>query len=311
MMSRHAAGWRHAGHFMRALACAVAIALAGTAPLAAQTAAPGKPPVPPGKDPGGIAIALVSSGVDYTQSDISKRLARDGEGELIGIDLVDGDHRPWAPFSATAPLPEGGNGTENARQVLSIYRYGRLVPIRVRPDDAKSLAMALSFAASTPARIVVVPMWSGKAETWQPFREAATHYKDLLVIVPAGDPEAVAAARPQWPAALRLPNIVSVAVASDIAERRGALRPAASLGLDALVLPRGSSMFGILPNAPPRNGGEAAALAAGLAACAQHRAPAETAETARRALLALAVPGQSIGGVPALDPVCLYGGTRY
>lgn len=70
-------------------------------------------------------------------------------------------------------------------------------------------------------------------------------------------------------------------------------------------------MFGILPNAPPRNGGEAAALAAGLAACAQHRAPAETAETARRALLALAVPGQSIGGVPALDPVCLYGGTRY
>jgi hypothetical protein len=45
-----------------------------------------KPPLPPGRDPGGQAVALISTGIDYTRLDIAARLARDGEGaDRLGL----------------------------------------------------------------------------------------------------------------------------------------------------------------------------------------------------------------------------------
>lgn len=280
------------------------------APSMAQTTS-AKPPVPVGRDPGGIAIALISTGIDYTKKDIAERLARDGEGEVIGLDLVDGDNRPFAAEPTGTAAANALNGTELARQTLAAYRFARLVPIRIAPGDGGGLARALAFAATTPARIVAVPVWGGTAENWELFRQVATQASRLLIVVPAGNPDHIARGLKQWPAALRLPNLIAVAPASEIAERGGPPRPGSAFGLDAVILPRGSSLFGQLPNAPPRNAGEAVALAAGLAACAQHRAEVPEAIAARRQLLALANSARAIGDVPALDAVCLYGGTRY
>jgi hypothetical protein len=67
---------------LRALSLASIILLSPLSSLA-QTAAD-KPKVPPGRDPGGFAIALFSTGVDYTDPAVANCLARDGEGELIG-----------------------------------------------------------------------------------------------------------------------------------------------------------------------------------------------------------------------------------
>ena len=55
-----------------------------------------EPKVPPGLDPGGVAIALLGDGVDYTKPELAKRLARDGEGDLIAWDFVDNAIRPYA-----------------------------------------------------------------------------------------------------------------------------------------------------------------------------------------------------------------------
>ena len=49
----------------------------------------------------------------------------------------------------------------------------------------------------------------------------------------------------------------------------------------------------------------------GLAACAQHAGPAANAQEARERLLALAVRAEGPRKTPVLDPLCLYGGTRY
>ena len=69
------------------------LAALASAPMAvAQTK---KPPLPPGRDPGGIAIALLTTGIDCTLPHIARGLGRDGEGELIGFDLADGDNRPF------------------------------------------------------------------------------------------------------------------------------------------------------------------------------------------------------------------------
>jgi hypothetical protein len=64
--------------------------------------------------------------------------------------------------------------------------------------------------AQTPARIVVVPMWSSNKTGWDPFRQAATHFADLLFIVAAGDDDKDIDIDPVWPATLGLPNMLVV-----------------------------------------------------------------------------------------------------
>ena len=107
---------------------------------------------------------------------IARRLARDGEGELIGFDLVDKDNRPFGDSRADTPAHWGGDGTIVAGNILDATIGTRLVPVRVDPRNPASLARAVAFIAQTPARIVVVPMWGPRKEDWQPFRQAVEHF---------------------------------------------------------------------------------------------------------------------------------------
>jgi len=182
--------------FLQTIVTATVCAIA----LAQET----KPPVPPGRDPGGMALALISTGIDYTLSGLAARLARDGEGELIGWDLGDQDRRPFDKSKGDARPEWGGDGTLIASLLLGTQGV-RLVPVRVDPADPASLARAVAFVAHTPARVAVLPMWSTTRAHWEPFRQAATRFKSVLIIVPAGDGTA-----PSHPAALGLDNVLAV-----------------------------------------------------------------------------------------------------
>jgi hypothetical protein len=185
-----------------------AVALLGS--VLAETPAsrliePKKPPVPPGRDPGGVAVAIIGTGIDYTLPEVARRLARDGEGELIGWDLKDQDRRPFDTSKGTA-LPEWGGDSTLVASLLIGAPTVRLVPVRVKPGDPVGLARALAFVAQTPARVAVLAMWSNSPVRWEPFREAARRYNNVLVIVPAGQ-----GAEPAYPGALGLDNVLAVA----------------------------------------------------------------------------------------------------
>jgi hypothetical protein len=185
----------------RAILPMIAATMFGVAALAQER----KPLLLPGRDLGGVAIALISTGIDYTVPEVAQRLARDGEGELVGWDLEDQDRKPFDK-SKGSTLPEwGGDGTLIA-SLLSGAGGLRLVPVRVDPSDPASLARAIVFVAQTPARVAVLPMWSTARQDWEPLRQAATRFKDVLVIVPSGmGAEAI------YPAALGLDNVLAVA----------------------------------------------------------------------------------------------------
>ncbi len=103
----------------------------------AAEAQPRKPRLPPGLDPGGIAVAVLGTGIDYTRPDLATHLARDGEGDLVGWDLVTGDNRPYAASPNDAPANWGGDGTELARRLASVGNL-RLIPIRIDPAEARN-----------------------------------------------------------------------------------------------------------------------------------------------------------------------------
>lgn len=184
-------------------------ALAMLLVLCEATAAQVKNPKPPaGMDPGGVAIAILSTGIDYTQADIAARLARDGEGDIIGWDLADTDNRPFNPAHSGTPAEWGGDGTALARLVGRGGR--RIVPVRIDPNDPATMGKAASFVARTPARIVAVPMASADEAQWSVFRQAAQAFPDLLFIVPAAGAEPATPDKPLWPAAYDLPNVMAV-----------------------------------------------------------------------------------------------------
>ena len=162
----------------------VAGLLGAPTPANAQSV-PAKPRLLPGRDPGGIAVALIGAGVDYTRAEIAGRLARDGEGEAIAWDLLDNDPRPFErppPASATQ-LPQAG--TEAALILLAAAPTGRLIPVRVGDPNVQRLAQATAFVAQTPARIVVLLSGVGPGEAWDRAARVFEAARNQLYIVPA------------------------------------------------------------------------------------------------------------------------------
>jgi hypothetical protein len=232
--------------------CALALgALVSAAPAEV------KPPLPPGRDPGGVAIALLTTGIDYTDPEVAPRLARDGEGELIGWDAADADNRPFAARGGSANW--GGDGTLLARALGGPGR--RLVAVRVSPTDPASLARAVAFIAATPARIAVVPMWSSAKAAWEPFRQAALQHGELLLIAAAGDEGKDIDREPVWPAAFQLANVL-VVTAPPRASGEADSAPSGGARLVDAVVAGGEG------RSPPANTSLAAMLAAdALAGC--------------------------------------------
>lgn len=168
------------------------VALASAVPGLAFAA---DPKVPPANDPGLVPVALIGGGIDYTDKAIAARLARDGEGNIVGWDFVDNDIFPYAK-----------DAVSNAQAKLLLANPGvELVPVRVNAADYRGVGGAASFLSHTPVRIVVVTLTSAKKEDWAIFTKAAQVFNKLLFVVPAGE------TAPLYPEALNLDNVLSVA----------------------------------------------------------------------------------------------------
>jgi hypothetical protein len=171
--------WGKACFLLAAVVLPVTMLVLSTAGLAQSS----KPKLPPGRDPGGLLIGLITTGIDPTRPDVLKCLARDGEGELLGWDMVDRDRQPFAAFDAARP------GDTMLFSNLACDGRVRIAPVRVDPADAVTLAKALAFFSVTPARVVVVPAAS-RPRDWAPLMSAAAQFPGLLILVAAEGPSA-------------------------------------------------------------------------------------------------------------------------
>lgn len=142
------------------------------APVSAQTTTR-KPRLPPGRDPGGPAIAIIGDGVDYVDPIIASRLARDGEGELIGWDFIDNDNRPFA-------TGDGGGGA--LRTYIGALPSARFIPIRVTNVTSMLDVRALGFALRTPAQFILLSAEISRPSDIQKLRGLADSSRSVLVI---------------------------------------------------------------------------------------------------------------------------------
>lgn len=170
--------WARAGH--RPLAAirfgfAAVVTLTGLIVLSVSVDAQGvrKPKPLPGVDPGGVMVAVIGPGIDYTRPGIADRLARDGEGEIIGFDLVDRDRRP---FCSVECVPQ----TEAVMALLEGAPLSRLSVFKV--DGATLAAPALQMAVQAKAAIVLLDL-PDDAQTSALLRAASERFRDTLIVL--------------------------------------------------------------------------------------------------------------------------------
>lgn len=193
---------------------------------------PLNPPVPAGTDPGGVPVALVDAGVNYLLPDINRRLARDGDGRILGFDFWDLDRRPFDANPARSPFFPERHGTRTAALLLSEAPDARLVPYRYPRPDMDRMADLVDDAATHGVRLVNMSLGSNDRGDWEAFAAAATRHPDMLFVLSAGNNGRDIDQQPVYPAALPLDNTITVTSS----ENDGRLAPGSNRGERAVDL---------------------------------------------------------------------------
>ena len=183
--------------------------------------------VPPARDPGGVAVALVDTGVNYLLPEIGDRLARDASGRSLGYDYWEMDARPFDRNPVVSPFFPERHGTKTASVLLREAAQVRLLPYRYPRPDMSRFAALIDDAARKGAAILTISLGSDEREEWQSFAAAAARHPEMLFIVSAGNDGRDLDRVPVYPAALELANKITV-TSADAATGRPA--PGANWG---------------------------------------------------------------------------------
>ncbi|WP_439543167.1 hypothetical protein [Hyphomicrobium sp.] len=133
----------------------------------------GDPPLKPGRDPGGVAVAVLADGFDYRLRDVADVLARDGEGVAIAWDSVDQD---------ALPFRADGKGADAVRAAAALGGV-RVIATRVDLRQPVTVIQGIAFAASTPARIVTADVGDDEQAALGVLVAAAKNFTDHVFVV--------------------------------------------------------------------------------------------------------------------------------
>lgn len=176
----------------------------------AGPAEPLNPAVPAGDDPGGIAVGLIDSGVNYLLPEIGSRLARRPDGSLMGHDYWDEDDRPFDLDTGRSPFFPIRHGTTVASVFLREAPGARLVPYRYPRPDMRRMGKLVEAAARDRIGVVMMPLGSRTESQWAEFAAAARRHPDMLFVVSAGNDGRDIDRAPLYPAAFGLSNVLVV-----------------------------------------------------------------------------------------------------
>jgi Subtilase family len=258
---------------------------------------PLNPPVPAHADPGGLAVAIVDTGVNYLLPEINRRLARDGSGMLLGYDFWDLDGRPFDVHPRRSAFFPDHHGTMIASIVLSEAPVARLLPYRYPRPDMSRLGDLVEHAASHGARIVNLSLTSFRREEWAAFEEAAARHPEILFMVAAGNDDRDIDLRPVYPAALALDNLITVTAARADGHLAGGVNWGVRT-VDLMVEAEAMLALGFDGRRAPVSGSSyATARLTALAACLLAARPDASVATLRARIFSLAKAPAAVGYV--------------
>ena len=246
---------------------------------------PLNPPVPPGRDPGGVIVALFDSGINYTLPTVAHHLARAPNGQALGYDFWDGDARPFDEDSGASPFFPRRHGTAVAGLILREAPRVRLLPYRYPRPDMRRMADMVRAAESNGAVVVSMPMGSTRKSDWESFIAAARERPDMLFVVSAGNSGRDIDTDPVYPAAFTLKNFLVVTSAGPF----GTIAQGSNWGgksVDLMVPAEAMTALDFDGNERPRSGSsQAVARTVAMAARILRRQPRWRAPALKKSIL--------------------------
>ena len=168
------------------------------------------PPVPDGTDPGGIAVGVIDSGINYTVAPFSERLARTSNGALTGKDYWDDDDRPYDIDTGRSPFFPLHHGSSVVSIIIKEAPMARIIPVRYPRPDMTKMADAVDWLAAQNVTLVNLAMGSNSEQEWAAFADAAQRHPQILFLVSAGNNGRNIDTDPVYPAALPLANTIVI-----------------------------------------------------------------------------------------------------
>ena len=253
-------------------------------------AVPFNPPVPDGVDPGGVAVAMIDTGVNYLLPAIAAHLARDDAHGILGYDYWDLDRRPFDVESVRSNFFPFRHGTRTASIVIAAAPVVRLIPYRYPRPDMARMAELIDHAASHHVRLVNMSLVSRDSGRWSAYQAAVGRHDTMLFIVAAGNKRRDLDRVPMYPAALPLANQLTVTAATP----DGRLLHNANWGresVDLMVPAQDLPVIGFEGTVERVSGSSyAAARVTALAACLLASNPAWGSQRLRAEIVRLATP---------------------
>ncbi len=179
-------------------------------PPQARAPEPLNPPVPPGSDPGGVAVAIVDAGINYTLPGFAARLARNGSGKILGYDFHEDDRRPFDLDPSRPVYFPIRHGTAVASIILREAPDARLIPLRYAARNPGRFADIVEHIAAGPARIAAMSLGGSKRQEWTALERAIDGNPEILFIVSAGNDGRNIDETPVYPAGFEAENILTV-----------------------------------------------------------------------------------------------------
>jgi len=221
------------------------------------------PPVPAGVHPeGAVTVALIGSGIDYTDPDLLPHLARDGEGFLLAYDFVDEDTEPFpdAPMEAGAgDLSSGERRTGDTELAIRISHSATdpavaVAAFRVDELNLASIGAAAQMAKSAPTSLIVISPCIVRTLGRDGVFDLAEFFAPKRVVVPLwvpGEQHGLSGTGPASISALQT-NVILAASLSERPDRGGLLDAtvqAAQLALRANGVPGGDLPLSVMGGA--------------------------------------------------------------
>lgn len=196
---------------------------------------PYNPPLPAAAGSTGdcVRVAVLDNGVNYLLPAIDARLARTGDGELVGYDFWEEDALPFdfgVPPDISDPRMSPFESPQHGTSVASVLLADApanvcLAPYRYFPLDPNDrIGEIVDRIAEGGARVVVLA--TGRDRPWPAFRDAMRRHPDLLFVAAAGNDGFDLASRPLYPMSYDEPNLLVVAAS----EADGSVWPRSNLG---------------------------------------------------------------------------------
>jgi hypothetical protein len=166
--------------------------------------------VPPRANNPGVMVAMVDSGVNYNLPALNERLARDARGNLIGFDWWDMEPRPFDSHPSRSAFLPRRHGTRTASVLLADAPMARIAPMRYPRPDMSRMLQLVDAVDGHGIKIVNLSLGGNDAAQWAHFEQAARAHPHILFVVSAGNNERDLDTQPVFPAALTMPNLITV-----------------------------------------------------------------------------------------------------